>query len=210
MAYKFKSNIVPDFDAEDGKQILIEAVNIGYGQTTVKAILDALGGGFSMFVGATLPQSGESNILYLIKSPSGDYYIRYIWLNDGWQSLGTTETAIVGGLDQSMVGPGSSLKLENGKLVLKEDMEPGQDGKSANVMLKRTYTKPGETTREFEGEYNAEEEDQLVAEGYTIDCRLITWTGDVGVEGASDKSESPNLMADVNRVLEALTDITGL
>lgn len=198
--FPFPNYIRPTFDGS-----VVWAEHVGYNETsTVKQILDALGAGFTIEVTTAMPTSPQANVMYLVPVPGKTYYNKYIYPDGSTpQLIGTTETELQGLLLQTMVGGTSDLKLEGGKLMLVESQK-GSDGKNANVLLKRKYTK-GTDVKEYKGEYNAAVEDALVAAGYTIDCRLSTWVGDTGEP--SDAYKSPNLMADVNRVMNTIEGI---
>ena len=77
----------------------------GTNAVTGKAVYDfvtaAIAGisGFHAEIVAELPASGQSNILYLVaksSAASGDGYDEYLYINGGWERIGSTDIDLSG------------------------------------------------------------------------------------------------------------------
>lgn len=87
----------------DAKQAAL-AFNTAYDATTNKAatmtdINNAISGltGFHFEIVQALPETGESNIIYLVlksTNEAGNIYTEYAWINNAWEKLGDTQISI--------------------------------------------------------------------------------------------------------------------
>lgn len=63
-----------------------------YNRDEILGLIDAVSGGITLEVVAVLPVTGSSNVIYLVRrSIDSNVYDQYVWFNNAWVQVGSTE-----------------------------------------------------------------------------------------------------------------------
>lgn len=124
MALKLSDEIAPNFSADsNGNKILVQSANVGFGDTTIAAIIQSLmTGQWKVSIVSELPQIGAETTTYLVPHTTNneiDYYEQYIWTDNNFRRIGNTQAELTGVLTNAMLGGESDLVIVNGVLRIK-------------------------------------------------------------------------------------------
>lgn len=89
-----------------------------------------------------LPETGNPNILYLIKSEKeeeGNYYDEYLWIDNKWECVGSTKIEPYEGDDVTIVLDGQTFKI-NSDLIAKDEINLQYKNYDGNQMIKSNGT----------------------------------------------------------------------